>query len=418
MLGVVELRRVRQQAVLLAVIAVGIAGCSSDSSRLGDNPFSSRSGPDLATGSVATQAVPTSRIDRSSLPPPPDASRPANVAAGYGAPGAAPEITGSVRTPPSASGQWSWDGGTAVTVAPGDTIEAIAQRHRVPASAIMQANGMASAAIRPGQRLVIPRYNATASAPAARPAASAPASATAESSSGVHVVAPGETLSKISRRYGKTIPEVAKANNMEPHATLKIGDRIIIPGLRTSSATDKSEPRRAQGQPPAPPTAKVPPATKQPEPSQRAAVITPTNDAPERPTAAGKSTDATPTFRWPAKGRVIAGFGPKPNGQQNDGINLAVPEGTPIKAAEDGVVAYAGSELKGYGNLVLIRHANGYVTAYAHAKELSVKRGDQIKRGQVVGKAGQTGNVDAPQLHFEVRKGPTPLDPLPLLSGG
>ena len=119
------------------------------------------------------------------------------------------------------------------------------------------------------------------------------------------------------------------------------------------------------------------------------------------------------SFRWPAKGRVIAGFGPKTNGQPNDGINIALPEGTPVKAAEDGVVAYAGNELKGYGNLVLVRHSNGYVTAYAHAKELLVKRGDPIKRGQMIARSGQTGNVDAPQLHFEIRKGPAPIDPMP-----
>ena len=125
-----------------------------------------------------------------------------------------------------------------------------------------------------------------------------------------------------------------------------------------------------------------------------------------------------PTFRWPVRGRVIAGFGPKPNGQQNDGINVAVPEGTPIKAAEDGVVAYAGNELKGYGNLVLVRHSNGYVTAYAHASEILVKRGDPVKRGQMIAKAGQTGNVAAPQLHFEIRKGSTPVDPMPFLDKG
>jgi murein DD-endopeptidase MepM/ murein hydrolase activator NlpD len=127
------------------------------------------------------------------------------------------------------------------------------------------------------------------------------------------------------------------------------------------------------------PPAKAMPAPKQPE-SQQAAVVTPSDETPAPPIKA----DATPTFRWPVKGRVIAGFGPKPNGQQNDGINLAVPEGTPVKAAEDGVVAYAGNEFKGYGNLVLIRHPNGYVTAYAHAKELLVKRGDPVKRGQVI----------------------------------
>jgi murein DD-endopeptidase MepM/ murein hydrolase activator NlpD len=160
--------------------------------------------------------------------------------------------------------------------------------------------------------------------------------------------------------------------------------------------------------------AKATPAPKQGEQSQQAAVVTPSDETPA-PTPI--KADATPTFRWPVKGRV-AGFGPRPNGQQNDGINLAVPEGTPVKAAEDGVVAYAGNELKGYGNPVLIRHPNGYVTAYAHAKELLVKRGDQVKRGQVIANSGQTGNVDTPQLHFEVRKGPAPLDPMPLLAGG
>ena len=125
-----------------------------------------------------------------------------------------------------------------------------------------------------------------------------------------------------------------------------------------------------------------------------------------------------PSFRWPVKGRVIAGFGKRPNGTENDGINLAVPEGTPIKAADDGVVAYAGNELKGYGNLVLIRHANGFVSAYANASELLVKRGDTIKRGQVIAHAGQTGNVTSPQLHFEIRKGSTPVDPAKYLSGG
>ena len=111
------------------------------------------------------------------------------------------------------------------------------------------------------------------------------------------------------------------------------------------------------------------------------------------------------------------GYGAKTNGKSNDGINLAVPEGTPVKAAEDGVVAYSGNELKGYGNLVLVRHANGYVTAYAHASELLVKRGDTIKRGQVIAKSGQSGEVGSPQLHFEIRKGSSPVDPLQFLNG-
>ena len=118
-----------------------------------------------------------------------------------------------------------------------------------------------------------------------------------------------------------------------------------------------------------------------------------------------EATGALPTFRWPVRGKVITAYGAKANGKSNDGINLAVPEGTPVKAAEDGVVAYSGNELKGYGNLVLVRHSNGYVTAYAHASELLVKRGDTIKRGQVIAKSGQSGEVESPQLHFEIRKG-------------
>ncbi len=122
-------------------------------------------------------------------------------------------------------------------------------------------------------------------------------------------------------------------------------------------------------------------------------------------------------FRWPVRGRIISGFGPKPGGQQNEGINVSVPEGTSVKAAEDGVVAYAGNELKGYGNLVLIKHADGWVTAYAHNSEIDVKKGETVKRGQTIAKAGQTGSVTSPQVHFEIRKGSQPVDPSSHLAG-
>ena len=131
------------------------------------------------------------------------------------------------------------------------------------------------------------------------------------------------------------------------------------------------------------------------------------------PVASAESTG--PEFRWPAHGRIIQGFKGGTGG--NDGINIAVPEGTAVKAAEGGVVAYAGSELKGYGNLVLIRHPNGYVTAYANNGEIDVKRGETVKRGQMIAKSGQSGNVSSPQLHFEVRKGSTPIDPTGFLAG-
>ena len=130
-------------------------------------------------------------------------------------------------------------------------------------------------------------------------------------------------------------------------------------------------------------------------------------------TASADSADEASKFRWPARGRIIQGF--KSGG--NDGINIALPEGTSVRAAEDGKVAYAGSALKGYGNLVLIRHPNGFVTAYANNGELDVKSGDAVKRGQVIAKSGQTGDVSTPQLHFELRRGQTPVDPTNYLAG-
>jgi murein DD-endopeptidase MepM/ murein hydrolase activator NlpD len=124
---------------------------------------------------------------------------------------------------------------------------------------------------------------------------------------------------------------------------------------------------------------------------------------------------ASDKLRWPVSGRIISGFGQRSDGTHNDGINLSVPPGTSVHAAEQGTVAYAGSELKGYGNLILVRHDNGWVTAYAHNDQLLVKRGDKVQRGQVIAKAGRTGSVDQPQLHFELRQGSKPVDPVPFL---
>jgi murein DD-endopeptidase MepM/ murein hydrolase activator NlpD len=130
----------------------------------------------------------------------------------------------------------------------------------------------------------------------------------------------------------------------------------------------------------------------------------------------GPSANGT-TFRWPVRGRITSGFGTSAAGQRNDGINLAVPEGTSVKAAEAGTVIYAGNELEGYGNLILVRHADGWVSAYAHNKDLLVKRGDTVTRGQTIAHAGMTGSVTSPQVHFELRKGSSPVNPLDYLSG-
>ena len=125
----------------------------------------------------------------------------------------------------------------------------------------------------------------------------------------------------------------------------------------------------------------------------------------------GGLPDAPPGFVWPLRGRVIAGFGSPVGGAPNQGIDLAVPAGTDIHAAEDGVVIYAGDEIRSFGNLLLLRHRDGFLTAYAHAQSFAVKPGDTVRRGQVIATSGQSGGVTRPQLHFEIRKDHAPVDP-------
>jgi murein DD-endopeptidase MepM/ murein hydrolase activator NlpD len=420
------------RVAVLALVGVAAAGCS-DSGRFDSNPYASnRQAPppqQEATGSIASRPASSSRVEAQPLPAP---SQPATVAVGSGTANGAQglgayrpgtqnysqsnsDVTGSVAAAPPPSkpaGEWTWDGGSPVTVGYGESVEHIARKHGVPVSAILQANGISNpASIKPGQRLVIPRY-ITHSAPQA---AAAPAQAPAVVEN-VHVVGPGESLMGIARHHGVTLTALAKANNIQPFGKISIGDQLTIPGGGRPVAARKTPiqntaPQLAQPRMVA--TEKVASV-----PAQNARIAT--REPEEKTDSVVKTAEAAgpiPSFRWPVHGRVIAGFGPKTNGGQNDGINLAVPEGTPIKAADDGVVAYSGNELKGYGNLVLVRHANGFVSAYAHASELLVKRGDSIKRGQVIANAGQTGNVTSPQLHFEIRKGSTPVDPTKYLSG-
>jgi murein DD-endopeptidase MepM/ murein hydrolase activator NlpD len=399
-----------------ALLGITVAGCA-DSARFDSNPYASndRTPPQETTGSISSRPT-YSRVESQPLPAP---SRPATVAAnggvttgaqGLGAyrPGTS-DVTGSVTAhrAPALAGHWTWDGGSPVTVSSGETIESIAHKYGVPASAIMETNGFREgASLRPGQRVVIPRY-VTASntrAPAAQ------VSTPPRPAGNVHIVEPGETLIGIAHKHGVSLEVLARANGIQPYAKISIGDRVTIPGGRPVAARQTPAPQVAQ--PRTVPVEKVASA-----PVQTARIATPETHATEGVTKTAEAAGSMPSFRWPVKGRVIAGFGPRPNGAQNDGINLAVPEGTPIKAADDGVVAYAGNELKGYGNLVLIRHASGFVSAYANASELLVKRGDTIKRGQVIAHAGQTGNVASPQLHFEIRKGSTPVDPTKYLGG-
>jgi murein DD-endopeptidase MepM/ murein hydrolase activator NlpD len=242
-------------------------------------------------------------------------------------------------------------------------------------------------------------------APLPAPAPSAPALASNEPSvpgwEGRYTLRHGDSLYGIARQYGVTLAELQRVNNIDDPTKVRAGVVLQVPN-RTAAA----EP------PPANPGALAPHILN--APVERHKVASRTDIATD---AASPAPSAGPVhFRWPARGRIIAGFGKRPDGGQNDGINLAVPQGTQVHAAEGGRVAYAGDELPGYGNLILIRHPNGWVSTYAHADKALVKAGDEVKRGQVIGKAGMSGPVAQPQLRFELRKGSVPVDPVPHLA--
>jgi murein DD-endopeptidase MepM/ murein hydrolase activator NlpD len=445
-------RRVPQVAAL-ALMSIGFAGCSADmSTRLSQdsfsNPFASQ--PE-ATGSVQPAprrelpqyARPQSQYQSAALPPPisapqsyPAAQRYSNASAGvsgggrgvgsYAPPARQPlETTGSVAPRSIAATHAPMQGGTTIIVGTSDTLEILARRYNVSAAAIMQANGYKGPrTLSPGQQLIIPHSGAVAAAPApvlATPGVK-PVAVAAAAPPSLHVVNHGDTLLSIAHRNHISVAELTRANHLEPSAKLSLGMKLVVPGAKTAEAvTPAAAPVAvAAAQPiaaPAPPVTKL--AAIDTQQKARLAQAAPNAEEPAvaSPVKAAEATGALPTFRWPVRGKVITAYGAKANGKANDGINLAVPEGTPVKAADDGVVAYSGNELKGYGNLVLIRHSNGYVTAYAHASELMVKRGDTIKRGQVIAKSGQSGEVQSPQLHFEIRKGSSPVDPLQFLNG-
>jgi murein DD-endopeptidase MepM/ murein hydrolase activator NlpD len=404
------------QVLAVALMGLGAAGCT-DSSRFAD--FDSDRPRGEVTGSIPQSG---NRVDSSALPRIGDGVSGGGRGMGTYQPGNG-DVTGSLPPPPP---RFTWEGGTAITVGRGDTLETISRRYDVPVAAIMEANSISHpGGVRPGQHLVIPRRRGPATALAAPPTRVASSSAAMPSptpvgpprsalsqGASVHVVAPGETLHSIARHYGKSALVLAKANNIAPDSVVRVGERITIPGGASAAAAPApaAAPAAARNETTGGSNAAV-------ESSHSARLAAPVAPDAAESGAKTESPGGAAGFRWPVRGRVIAGFGPKPNGIQNDGINLAVPEGTPVKAADDGVVAYAGNELKGYGNLVLVRHSNGFVTAYAHASEIMVKRGDAVKRGQVIAKSGQTGSVASPQLHFEIRKGATPVDPSQYLNG-
>lgn len=320
--------------------------------------------------------------------------------------------------------------GAAYVVREGDTIYSIAREQHVSVRSLIDANQLrAPFLVTPGQRLALP-------------------------GSGFYVVAKGDNLTAIARRTGVPFGTLARMNGLSTPYLLRVGQKLLLPVAETAtpavasavpppSAVPQTAPQPVQPAPavssvpvpvPAPPgapevvavspnaapAAALPavPASAAAVPPVAAPISTPTQAAalpptplPEPPAKSGHG------FIWPVKGEVLLEYGTTGHGQHNDGINIAAPRGTPVLAAESGVVAYAGNELRGFGNLLLIKHEGGWMTAYAHNDTLLVKRGDVVKRGQKIAKVGDSGGVSQPQLHFEIRQGTRAIDPNSVLGG-
>ncbi len=302
---------------------------------------------------------------------------------GRSAYGNAPEAGGSAP-------QRSWSGrtdGEMVAVAPGDTVYTLARRYGVTVDMIARANGLSSVYVRPGTKLFIPR---------ADPASYAQTPSHAPAKNGQAAAAPA----------AKDQSRQATASAEKPGLGVPpAGQELKAPLPGSTRLADRGAPQN-------PLKAPVP---VQPAPDTRNAGPVPMGEATCEAALANPQPRMGSTFRKPVDGKTIAQFGAQKDGTVNEGITISVPKGTPVKAAENGVVAYVGDELPGFGNLILIRHADEYVTAYAHADTVLVKKCDVVKRGQTVATAGMTGDASQPQVHFEIRKNSKPVDPSPLL---
>ncbi len=461
--------------VCVLALAALMAGCSADIRRLEQPTYALGEKPPLPSEPIGRRNAPVAPAgDTAGWPNSgpvkpsvervtalPDTVQPLNPAGSPSVPFDAPRkpktVAPSAVAPAHASAPVV--AGQTIDVQPGDSLYAISKRHNVSIAALMDLNGLKSASLRPGQKIVLPANarrpiakapaaspaTAVGQAPAAAPIASVPHAAPVAAAAptdwdGSYTVKAGESLYGIARAHKVQVAELQRVNGITDPSKMRPGMVLKVPsGTAAANSVANASPSPVNGAPahaaapgaPAPvatlpsapaPVAEVPRAAASGGPrllnppvgAPSAAAPATTKVAAIGPVALPAAAPSASTkFRWPAKGPTLASFGKRPDGAHNDGINISVPAGTDIAAAEAGTVAYAGSEIKAYGNLILIRHEGGWVTAYAHADQILVKRGDTITRGQVIAKAGATGSVDQPQVHFELRQGSKPVDPAP-----
>ena len=322
---------------------------------------------------------------------------------------------------------------TEITVARGDTLYSLAQQYASTPQELAHKNNLdMSAPLRIGQKLKLaqsaesPRA-ATPVAPDQTHAKSvAPAVATTTRVQLSEIsVAPGDTLFSLSRRYSVPVNDLAVMNNIVAPFTLSVGQKLKVPNLSsapvravtsniataapvatTATMPDNKTPTSVTGRTQGSATSDT---TKKSEhkiamPRQKIS----SDPSKKLPTIAARSSSK---FSWPVRGKILSHYGAKSGGLFNDGINIGASRGTAVKASENGVVAYAGNEVKGMGNLVIIQHSGGWMTVYAHMDSMSVRRGARVSVGQKIGTVGATGKVDRPQLHFEIRKGTKAYNP-------
>jgi len=277
------------------------------------------------------------------------------------------------------------------TVANGETVFEIAKRYRLPMQDIIGLNDIPPPyRLVPGGRLRLPPPNE-------------------------YTVKSGDTLYTIGRTFDVSVNGIARLNDLPPPYSVQKGQVLRLPSPVVSPSPSPSQ--LAQGPSLSFEGEGLGEGIRQPQPVEREPLFPPqprTQSAASAPVP--KMPDTVPPragtkFLWPVEGKVISGFGPKADGLHNDGINIKAPRGAPVRAAENGVIVYADDALQGYGNLILIRHADGWMTAYAHLDKTLAKKGDTVQRGQSVGTVGATGSVSTPQLHFEVRKGTEAINP-------
>ena len=280
---------------------------------------------------------------------------------------------------------WSgWSSSNSVVVQRGDTLYSISRRSGVPLKELINANNLhAPYTLHVGQVLSLPAKQ-------------------------YHTVQRGDTLYSIARQYNVDVTSLSRVNNLQTPYSLNVGDKLALPASVGSLPTSSYAASQNYS------SSSASASTHTTASNSVQAAYTPAKSAPVTDSYVAPKARKT-KFDWPVKGTIISGYGNLGSGRKNDGINIKAALGTNVKAADSGTVAYAGNELKGFGNLILIKHNDGWITAYAHNDRLFVKKGQKVSRGEKISTVGSTGSVTTPQLHFEVRSGKKAVNPRPYL---